>query len=236
MSAINGNSIGTYKNTPRFIGAAFLFQALASAIVGLFLLEPLKVPGDIVATMTHFSNNALLVRAGILGEMVTVTALIILSVLLYLALKLQNRNIAFVALGLRLTEVALLAVSRILTFAFLSTSQAFVTEGSPAYLQTIGNILFETQNTAYSLNMIFFTLGGTLFYFLLFQSKYVPQALAIFGLIAAPLALIGTVIELFGFAVPLFVFIPNLPFEITIGLWLLIKGARDLSNGNRDQK
>lgn len=58
----------TGKNTPRVIGAAFLFQAVASAVVGLVLLEPLKVPGDIVETMTNFSNNVLQVRAGILGR------------------------------------------------------------------------------------------------------------------------------------------------------------------------
>ena len=192
----------TDKNTPRFIGAAFLLQAVSSAVVGLVLLEPLKLPGDIVATMTNYSNHVTQVRAGILGEMVTVTALVILSVLLYLALKEQSHKIAFVALGLRLTEVALLAVSRIATFAFLSTSQAFIAEGQPAYLQTVGNLVFETQNIAYSLNMVFFTLGGTLFYYLLYKSRYVPQALAIFGLIAAPLAFIGTVFDLLGVSVP----------------------------------
>ena len=60
----------------------------------------------------------------------------------------------------------------------------------------------------------------------LYQSRYVPRWLATFGLIAAPLAFIGELVTLLGFDVPLWVFIPNLPFELTIGLWLLIKGAR----------
>ena len=216
--------MNTNKNIPRYIGVAFLFQAVASAVVGLILIEPLKVPGDIVATMANFSNHVTQVRVSVLGEMVTVTALVVLSVLLYLALKEQNRDVAFVALGLRLTEVALLAVSRIATFTFLRTSQAFVIEGHPTYLQTLGTLVFETQETAYSLSMIFFTLGGTLFYYLLFKSRYVPQALSLFGLIAAPLAFIGEVFTLLGFAVPLWVFIPNLPFELTIGIWLIVKG------------
>lgn len=217
------------KNTPRFIGAAFLLQAVASAVAGLVLLQPLMAPGNIVASMTNMANNALQVRAGIVVEMITVTALVILSVLLYLTLKQQNRNIAFVALGLRLTEVALLAVSRIATFALLRASQAFVIEGHPAYLQTLGNLFHESQDFAYSLSMVFFTLGGTLFYYLFYKSGYVPRILSLFGLIAAPLAFIGTVVELFGYVVPLVVFIPNLPFELAIGLWLLVKGIRDAS-------
>ena len=39
--------MNTPENTPRFLGAAFLLQAIASAVWGLILLEPLIVPGNI---------------------------------------------------------------------------------------------------------------------------------------------------------------------------------------------
>ena len=212
------------KNIGRSIGAAFLGQAVASAVAGLVLLRPLIVPGNIVDTMANMANNALQVRAGIMADMITVISLIVLSILLYIALKKQNMKLAFVALGLRLTEVALLAASRVPTFVLLRISEASVIEGHPTNLQTLGQLAFEAQEITYSLNMVFFTLGGTLFYYLLYKSGFVPRWLSIFGLIAAPLALIGTVAELVGVAVPLFVFIPNLPFELTIGIWLLVKG------------
>lgn len=215
------------KNTPRFTGAAFLLQAVASAVAGLVLLRPLIVSGDIISSMTNMANSAIQVRAGIVVEMITAIGLIILSALLFIILKQQNMKIALVALGLRLVEVALLAVSRVETFALLRTSQASVVEEHPVYLQTLGNLAFESQEFAYSLSMVFFTLGGTLFYYLLFKSEYVPKALAIFGLIAAPLALVGTLGELFGIGVPLVLFLPNLPFELVIGIWLLVKGIRD---------
>jgi hypothetical protein len=206
---------------------AFLLQAFASATVGLVLLDPLVIPGNIVETMIKFSGNVLQVRASFVGEMVTVIALIVLSALLYIALKKENKKIVLVALGLRLTEVALLAVSRVATFGLLWTSQAFIAEGQPAYLQTVGQLFNELQGFIYSLNMIFFCLGGTLFYVAIYRSRFVPQALALVGLVAAPLALIGTVVELFGLTVPLIVFLPNLPFELAIGLWLVVKGARN---------
>lgn len=218
--------MNTHKNTPRFIGAAFLLQAVASFTAGSMLPGVLNVSDNIVDTMDNIANNVMRLQVGILVELITVIALILLSALLFIALKKQNMKIALVALGLRLTEVALLAGSRIETFSLLRISQASIHEGHPTYLQTLGNLTYETQEFAYAVNMVFFALGGTLFYYLLFQSRYVPRWLALFGLIAAPLALIGTVIELLGYSVPLIVFIPNLPFELTIGLWLLIKGAR----------
>jgi hypothetical protein len=216
------------KNTPRFIGAAFLLQAVASLAAGLLLPGILNISENIVDTMTGIANNGMQVRAGIVVEMITVIALIILSTLLFIVLKKQDMKIALVALGFRLTEVALLAASRIETFSLLRISQASVIEGHPSYLQTLGNLAYESQEFTYSLNMVFFSLGGTLFYYLLFKSGYVPKALAIFGLIVAPLALIGTLMELFGFSAPLYLFIPNLPFELAIGIWLLVKGIRDI--------
>lgn len=215
------------KKTPRFAGAAFLVQAVASAVAGLVLLRPLIVSGDIIASMTNMADNAMQVRTGIVFDLITAVTLVILSVLLFIILRNQDMKIALVALGLRIVEVALLAVSRVETFALLRTSQISVIEGHPTYLQTLGNLAFESQEFAYSLSMVFFTLGGTLFYYLLFKSGYVPKALAIFGLIAAPLALVGELFGLFGINVPLVVFLPNLPFELTIGIWLLIKGIRD---------
>ena len=53
------------KNTPRFLGAAFLLQAVASLVSGLFLLQPLIVPGNIIDSMTNISNNAMQMRASI---------------------------------------------------------------------------------------------------------------------------------------------------------------------------
>ena len=75
--------------------------------------------------------------------------------------------------------------------------------------------------------MLPFALGATLFYYLFFKSGFLPRVLSLLGIIAAPLALIGTPFLLLGYDVPLVVFLPNLPFELAIGVWLMVKGIRD---------
>ena len=177
--------------------------------------------------MTNISNNALQMRASIVGEMITAIGIVILGVLLYITLKKQNMKIALVALGLYLIEAALLAASRIPAFSLLRISQESVIAGHPAYLQTLGNLLYESLDFGYSLHMLVFALGATLFYYLFFKSGFIPRVLSLWGLIAAPLAFIGTLFVLFGYDVPIVVFIPNLPFELAIGLWLMVKGIRD---------
>ena len=214
------------KNTARLLGAAFLIQAIASAVGGFFLLQPLLVPGNIIETMNMISNNVFQMRASILVEMITAMGIVMLGVLLYLTLKKQNQKVAMVAMGLYLMEAVILAASRMQLFSLMLVSQESVAAGHPVYMQTLASLYMKAQNFGYELHMLPFALGATMFYFLFFKSRSLPMVLAILGIIAAPLALIGTVITLLGFTVPLIVFLPNLPFELAAGLVLLIKGLK----------
>jgi hypothetical protein len=75
--------------------------------------------------------------------------------------------------------------------------------------------------------MLPFALGATLFYYLFFRPGFLPRVLSLWGLIAAPLALVGTLFALLGYDVPIVVFLPNLRFELTMGVRLIVKGIRD---------
>ena len=213
------------KNTVRLLGAAFLLQAIGAAVWDLILLQPLIVSGNIIDSMTNIANNALQMRASIVVAMITAMGIVMIGVLMYVILKKQNRKIAIVAMGLYLVEAAILAVSRIPAFALLRISQESVIAGHPPYLQTLGNLFYESQQFGYDLHMLVFALGATLFYYLFYKSGYIPKVLNLLGLIAAPLALIGMPFVLFGYDVPIFVFILNLPFELGIGIWLMVKGV-----------
>ena len=219
--------MNTGKNTVRLLGAAFLLQAIGAAVWDLILLQPLIVPGNITESMTNIANNALQMRASIVVEMITAIGIVMIGVLMYVILKKQNRKIAIVAMGLYLVEAAILAVSRIPAFALLRISQESVIAGHPAYLQTLGNLFYESADFGAWLHMLPFALGATLFYYLFYKSGFLPRGLSLLGIIAAPLALIGTPFLLLGYDIPLVVFLPNLPFELGIGVWLMVKGIRD---------
>jgi len=223
---ITKEKMNTEKNTSRFLGAAFLFQAVAS-LVWTLLLSSLIVIGDISASMTNIANNALQMRVSIVVAMFTAIGVAILGALLYVVLHKQNKIIALVALVLYLIEAAILAASRIEAFSLLRISQESVIAGHPANLQTLGNLFYESAEFGDWLHMLPFALGATLFYYLFFKSGYIPRALSLFGLIAASLSLIGTPFVLLGYDVPMVVFYLNLPFELAIGLTLMVKGIRD---------
>ena len=215
------------KNTPRLLGAAFLIQAVASAIGALVLIDPLIVPGNIIESMTNIANHPLQMRAGIVFQMITAMGVTMLGVMLYLTLKKVNRNIAFVAMGFYILEAAIFASSRIPAISLIGISQESIAVGHPDYLQTMGNLLNEAAQFGDWLHMLVFSTGATIFYSLFYKSGYIPKALNLLGLVAATVALIGTSMVLLGYDLPLVVFLPNLPFELGVGIWLLIRGIKE---------
>jgi hypothetical protein len=219
--------MNTVNKTSRILGAAFLLQAVTSLTSGLILKLALTVPGNISETMINIANNTLLMRANILGEITTAVGIIFLGAILFVTLRKQNEKMALVALGFYILEAVLLAVSRLLTFSLLRISQESVIAGHPAYLQSLGNLTFETMHFGFSaLAMLAFCLGAILFYYLLDKSRIVPRVLSLWGLITVFPCLVGTLSALFGYKLPFFVYLPYAPFEFVIGVWILVKGIK----------
>jgi Domain of unknown function (DUF4386) len=76
------------------------------------------------------------------------------------------------------------------------------------------------------LHMLVFCLGGILFYALLVKSRVVPVALSLWGLITTLPMLIGTLAQIFGRSIPIIFYIPYVPFELAIAVWILVKGIQ----------
>jgi len=215
------------KFTPRLLGFMFVFVAVASALSGLMLMSLIE-SDNISNSMINISDDPTKMQMSIVGELITAIGIVLLAVLLYTTLKKQNKIIARWAFGLWITEAIILAVSRISAFRLLYTSQEYVKAGAPdsSYFQTLGSLFYESTQFGYAVLMVFYCLGGILFYYLFLKSKYVPKVLSLWGIIAASLGFIGTLIGLFDYNVPMYVFLPILPFELAIGVWLMVKGFR----------
>ncbi|MFX0062902.1 MAG: DUF4386 domain-containing protein [Candidatus Hermodarchaeota archaeon] len=217
------------KNTDRFLGAVFLLQAITALSAGM-IRDSVFGTGDIVDSLINISNNVWLVQIGMAVEFITAIGIVILGSLMYLILKGQDARLALIAMGLYFVEVAALIISQIAISALIGISLDSVTAGHPAYLQSLGTVFLGIQGFAFSyVLMLFFSLGASIFYYLFYRSGYLPNWLILFGMIAAVGSFVSVLIALFGvmdLEVFMVVIMLNLPFELTNGLWLLIKGFR----------
>lgn len=223
--------MGPDKNTSRLLGIAFIVQALAS-LFSEQLSSVLIDPENISNTMINISNNTLTMYGSMVGKIITAMGVLLLTILLYTALKKQNKVIARWAFGLRLTEVAVFAVIVMSAFGLLQMSQEYTTAGTmdSSYLVTLGSVFFEAMDYASAVNMLFFSLGALLFYYLFLKSKYIPKLFSVWGLVSTALAFGGTLSILLGYSLNMIVyliaFLPILPLELGIGIWLTIKGFK----------
>ena len=222
--------MNTVNRTSRVLGIAFLLQFVTSFSNGVFLKSALIVPGSISESMIRIANNPLLMRAYILVDMLTALGIIFLGVALFLTLRKRNETIALVALGFYILEAVLLAVSRLEAFSLLGISQEYVTAGQSASLLTMGNLALKDMDFGGgTLHILVFCLGAILFYFLLYKSGVVPRILSLWGLITVFPMLIGTLLVLFDYEAPVFLYVLYVPFELVIGIWILVKGINEAS-------
>jgi hypothetical protein len=99
----------TDNSTSWILGVAFLLQAATSLIGGLILKVALIVPGNINQSISNIANHTWLLKANILGEMITAAGVIFLGAVLFVVLRERNEKTALVALGFYVLEAALLA-------------------------------------------------------------------------------------------------------------------------------
>jgi hypothetical protein len=137
-----------------------------------------------------------------------------------------------VALGWWLAEATTLAVSKIGAFALIPLSLEYVKAGAPdsSYFQTLGDFFYYGfDRQGWAIHMLFFCLGGILWYYLFYRSRYIPRALSAWGVVAVSLVSINVMLVLFdrNIELQMVMLAPYLVFEALIGPWLMVKGIRD---------
>lgn len=218
------------KNAPLLLGAAFLLVIVTSLTNGLLFRSAVGT-GGMSDVLLNISAHVPLMRLSILAEMLNSSSVILLAALLYRVLNRQNQMLALIALGWWLGEALSLGLTSAGASALIPLSLDFVKAGAPSssLYQTLGEFLYQgVHQYGYGqVHMWFYCLGGMLWYSLFYHSRYIPRPISFCGVIAALLAFAAVLLQYAGYDAPLWMSIPLLPFELSIGFWLLLKGIRE---------
>ena len=220
--------MNTEMSAIRLLGAAQLI-VFGASMVSERLLASVVGSGATASILVNVSKNLTRMRISNLVALLNSLAIVFLAVMFYVVFYSQYRIIALVALVCFVAEAITLAVSKIGAYGLIPLSQEFVEAGAPepSYLQAMGDFLYHGfDRLGYDIHMLFFCLGGILWYYLLYTSRLVPRPLAIWGLVAVCLLSIPVLLMLYTRrSTPLMVLgLPYAPFELVLGVWLLVKG------------
>ena len=242
-TAASTETPGRTETTPRAIepeqrtaakvaGLLYIVMMVPGVFAEFYARGSLIVPSDAVQTARNIAASERLFRVGIVGNLITFAVDVILVWALYVVLRPVNRNLALLAAFWRLAECSILGVITLNDFAALRLlgGASYLRAVDESQLQALARFFLGLQGDGYRIGLVFFGLGSTVFAYLWLNSRYVPGVLAAWGIFSSLVVTIVTLaIMVFPGLAPVVIpayYAPIFVFEITLGLWLLIKGIR----------
>ena len=219
----------TRRTNARLAGFTFLFY-IAAGVAAMVLFGRATGTDGTAAKLARIAEHATDMRVAIELTLLTCFAAIVLGVTLYAITRDQDPDLAMVALACRVGEgilnaIFILTKLELLWFATAEEANA----PDPAAAHALGAFLLTAPRLwNMTIGATFFAVGSTLFSWLLLRGRIIPVPLAWLGVVASVLLLVVLPTQLLGFPtepVGWFLWLPMLVFEVTLGLWLIVKGA-----------
>jgi hypothetical protein len=209
----------------------FLFY-IATGIASLIVFNQVTRGAEGSAAMlASIAQHALLMRVTVLLTLVEFVDAVVLAVALYALTRDQDADLAVLALCCRASEGVITAISGVRMLGLLSIATASTAAGGAdlAASLALGGLLLKAGGLFTLISATCFALGSTVYSYLFLRARSIPVALAWLGVVASVLLLAALPAQLAGFvkgSTTQYVWIPMALFEVTLGLWLLIKGVR----------
>jgi len=165
-------------------GLAYLLIIVTSVLAVVFTELRLVVPGDSAATIDNIMASELLYRLGAAYDLIMYPSVVVLAVALYVVLKTVSKDLALLALLCRLGEAIVGGVTVLASLVVLHLlgggdhSTILGTERS----QALVGLLLSVRAAGLTTLTVFLCLGTIVFCYLFFKSRYIPRALAVWGM------------------------------------------------------
>ena len=201
---------------PRLIGALFLVGFLVYGAGSSLVTSLVGGPG-FLGTIAPLAS--LLALGAFLLLLVTAVD-IAKAILFFPILERHSKRTALTYYATLLVEVVFLAMGAIAIFLIVPLSRH---AGEPG-ARTLAVTLVDFNNVAYQVGELTLGVGATFLCALLFRTRLVPRWIAVAGLVGYPFLVVGTIAELFGVHIGLYLTMPGTVFELALPVWLFIKG------------
>lgn len=228
------NSIDDSKrNAAIIIGIAYLSTFAIVVSTNFAIYNPLHVAGDATETAKRIFENRYLFRVGIVLDLIYAIGYTFLIGSLYTILKDVNQRLSLMAALWYLVYVtAWVAITLKFYDALrLMGSANYLKVFDDANLHALARLFLNARFDRYYGVLVFYALGSTLFNYLWLKSKFIPKALAWWGIIACAWCAFCAIAYLiypdFEKMVNLWLFdLPMALFDMTLSVWLLTKGLK----------
>ncbi len=206
-----------------------MVATFVTSIPAYFLYAPVRDSPDLITGAGADPTGS--VALGAVLELVLIIANVGTAVVPYALFKRYSRPLALGYVAARLVEATFIAIGILSLVTFLFMRQ----EGTAGSDAVVGELLVAVYDRAFLLGPGFFAgvANGMILGYLMFRSGLVPRGLAVLGLVGGPLIVLSGVAIIFdvierGSALQGLATIPEFVWELSFGVYLIVKGFRSV--------
>ena len=212
-------------------GLLYLIIIVAGITGELFVRGSIIVSGDAAATANTLIASQSLWRAGIAGDLVMHLCDVGVMLVFYALLRPVSKHLALLAVLFNLVQTSVLVANKLnlLVPVFLLGDAAYLKAFSPQQLQALSYVSLRTHDFGFGVGLIFFGVECIVVGYLIFQSGYFPKLLGLLMQLAGVCYLTNSFALILSPALASrlfpFVLLPPFVAELSMALWLLVKGV-----------
>jgi hypothetical protein len=213
-------------------GAIYLIAMALSMFTQVYVPGRIIVPGDAAATARNLVASDGLFRAGIVVDILIFVSDVVIAWAFYELLRPVDDALARLGAFLRIADGAILAAVTLngMISVRLVSGVDYLQGMDVRHLQALARLFISVRGIGLYIGFVFLGTGSTIFAYLLLKSRYVPRALAGWGMFASPLLAVGALATLlspwFADTLSMAAMVPMFFYEVPLGLWFLIKGVK----------
>jgi hypothetical protein len=218
------------KNLARIAGFCYLVVIATGLFSEVFVRQALRVSNDALATAHNIQTNEMLFRWGFVADLINFVVGLPTILIIYYFFKKTYTILLQIAMALVIIQTAIIAVNLLnqISPLLLLGNDTYLNSFQQNQLATLSLLALNIQAQGYAIGLVFFGFYCIIIGYVIYRTNAIPKILGIFYAIAGFCYLINsfTMFLSKGFANPLFIYlaIPTFLGELSLCLWLLIKG------------
>lgn len=225
-------SVETSPQVYARIGGVLYLLIIGLGIFGeAFVRNRIVVSGDPAATAANITSMESLWRFGLAAEFFALICTITLAMIYFVLLKPVSKELNLLATFFRLVSIVVEAVAALCLVAALFPlgNAASLKAFTPEQLYALASLAIKTHSYGFSISLLFLGCTFLIHGYLIFKSGYLPKALGILIQVAGVCYLTNSLALILYPAVAnqvfLAILVPVFVAELSLCLWLLVKGV-----------
>ncbi len=212
----------------RTVGILLLLQLAAALTLPFILSKPITFGTP--AFLTAVAANSFQIRSAVLLSFVGSGLTVYLGITAFQVFRLHSKPGALLFAMVCAVSCTLDVVQAGSIMSMLSISNEFETSGAAdsGLYKVVGAAVASARRSAHYTQLLAIGAWMFVFYISLFRFKLIPIVLAAIGIIGVTLQFIGVTLMMFlGYRSIGEMAMPLLPIQVTVAVWLIIKGFND---------